>query len=330
MGRMGRARREVHEERLVRHERRLVAHPGNRLVGHVGHEVVVRVLRQLDLVHPVVEQRRPLVGLAADEAVELVEARPRRPAIGRPGRAHLPGRRLVRLAERGSAIAVQSQHLGQRRHVAGSLAGLSGKPGGGLGDRAHVVHMMVAPAQQRRAGRRAQRRRVELVVAQPGVGQPLHGRHANGPAERARLAEAHVVDEHDEYVRRLRRRLHFEARRQRGLARVDFRDRRRGRLRDRQYRPVRRQHYARRRGRLCDDGCRQRAQRENESKDESLHRFPPRDRRETGCRIRRTAKATIVARPSTIGIQRATSREAHTARSARRRAGHRRPPCPRP
>ena len=41
------ARREVDEERLVRRQRLLGARPVDRLVGHVGHEVVVRVLRQL-------------------------------------------------------------------------------------------------------------------------------------------------------------------------------------------------------------------------------------------------------------------------------------------
>ncbi len=38
--RMGGARREVHEERLVGHQRLLLAHPGDRLVGQVFGEVV--------------------------------------------------------------------------------------------------------------------------------------------------------------------------------------------------------------------------------------------------------------------------------------------------
>ena len=66
-------RREVGEERLVRRQRLLGARPLDGLVGHVGHEVVVRVLRHFDAAHVLVDGRRPLVRLAADEAVELVE-----------------------------------------------------------------------------------------------------------------------------------------------------------------------------------------------------------------------------------------------------------------
>ena len=46
--------------------------------------MIVRVVRRHDVVHAVVQQRGPLVGLAADEAVELVEAAAGRPAVGRP------------------------------------------------------------------------------------------------------------------------------------------------------------------------------------------------------------------------------------------------------
>ena len=79
--RVGGAGGEVDEERLVGRHRLLVLHPGDGLVRHVGHEVVVRIVRQLDLGDAVVEEGRPLVGLAADEAVELVEALAGRPAV---------------------------------------------------------------------------------------------------------------------------------------------------------------------------------------------------------------------------------------------------------
>jgi len=131
---VGGAGREVDEEGFVRRERFLIPHPVNGLVGHVGHKMVVRVRRWLDLHHPVVDQWRPLVGLAADEAVELIEARTGRPAVGRAGGADLPGRGLVRFAEGGGAVAVQPQHLRQRRHAVGALTGLPGEGGGGLRD----------------------------------------------------------------------------------------------------------------------------------------------------------------------------------------------------
>ena len=232
------ARGEVDEERLVRRERFHGLGPLDRLVGHVGHEVVVRILRRLDLVHPVVDRRRPLVGLAADEPVELVEAGAGRPAIGRAGRADLPGRGLVRLAEGGGGEAVEPKHLGQRRHAVGPLPGLAGEGGRRLRDRAHVADVMVAAGEQRRTGRRAERRGVELVVAQPAAGQPLHRRHVDRPAEGARLAEPHVVDQHDEHVGALAGAFTSKSRRGLRVADVEHGDRRILRLRDRQDRPV--------------------------------------------------------------------------------------------
>ena len=93
----------------------LGADPVDRLVGHVGREVIVRRARLLDARHAVEDRRRPLVRLAADEAVELVEARAGRPAVVRAGDGHFPRRRLVILAEGGGAVAVLAEDLGQRR-----------------------------------------------------------------------------------------------------------------------------------------------------------------------------------------------------------------------
>ncbi len=48
MRRVRGAGREIDEERLVRRERLLELHPGDRLIGHVGHEVVAGIVRRLD------------------------------------------------------------------------------------------------------------------------------------------------------------------------------------------------------------------------------------------------------------------------------------------
>src|SRR5258708_26012212 len=89
-------------------------------------------MRWFDLVHAVINERRPLVGLTADEAVELVEARAGRPAVGWTGRAHLPCCGLVRFAERRRAVAIEPQHLCQRCDAVWALPGLSGKRCGGF------------------------------------------------------------------------------------------------------------------------------------------------------------------------------------------------------
>ena len=95
--------------------------------------------------------------------------------------------------------------------------------------------MVIVARQQRGAGRTAQRRRVEAVVTQTAGSQLLQRRHLNGPAKGAAVAEADVVDQHDHDVGNALRRLHFEARRRLGVARVEQRDRLELRLRDRQH-----------------------------------------------------------------------------------------------
>ena len=169
---MRRAGRVVDEERLVGRHRLLRLDPVDRLVGHVHGEVVVLHLRRLDLDQPVVDERIPLVGLAADEAVELVEALVRGPAIERSRHAGLPRGRLVPLAERAGAVAVEPQHLGEWRDAVRVLPGVAGKRRRRLHDRAGVDGVMVPPGLERVARRRAQRRRVEVVEAQSAAAPP--------------------------------------------------------------------------------------------------------------------------------------------------------------
>ena len=152
-------------------------------------------------------RRVVLVRLAADEAVEVLEAAAaRRPVVERAHRARLPDRHLVALAELRGRVAVQLQHLGERRARVRAHRVVAGRRGGDLGDPAHADGVVVAAGQQRRARRRAQRRRVEAVVLQPAAASRSAVGVAAGPAERARRAEADVVEQHDQHVRRARRR----------------------------------------------------------------------------------------------------------------------------
>ncbi len=110
--RVGGARREVHEERLVGQQRLLLACPADRLVGQILGQVVAlgRRLRRLDRGGALVQGRVPLVVLAADETVEVLEAAAAgRPCRERPGRAGLPDRNLVALAELGRGVSVELQ-----------------------------------------------------------------------------------------------------------------------------------------------------------------------------------------------------------------------------
>ena len=129
-------------------------------------------------------------------------------------------------------------------------AGVAGKAGRELHDGAGVIDVVIAARQERRPRRRAERRGMEAVVAQSAARELLQGRHADGPAESARVPESDVVDQDDDHVRRALRRLHLEARGRRRLARVDLGDRDHGRLRDGKDRTVQRRGRARRCRRL--------------------------------------------------------------------------------
>ena len=90
------ARREVDEEGLLGSQRLLEPHPLDGFVRQIGRHVVVGiVVGNLDWGHAVVQERRPLVGLTADEPVELVEPRTRGPTVVRARYAHLPRRGLM-------------------------------------------------------------------------------------------------------------------------------------------------------------------------------------------------------------------------------------------
>ena len=104
------ARREIHEERLVGHQRLLLARPLDRLVRHVLGEVIalLRRLLRLDRDRAFVDRRVPLVGFAADEAVEVLEAAAAgRPLIERAHRARLPDRHFMALAELRRRVAIE-------------------------------------------------------------------------------------------------------------------------------------------------------------------------------------------------------------------------------
>ena len=117
VGSVRRAGREVHEERLLGGIHVRVEDLLDRVVGQVLAEVVALLRR------PRLRDRRvvlgqvgiPLVGLAAEEAVEALEPAAERPAVERARRGVVLRRRQVPLAEAERVVAVLEQHLGQHR-----------------------------------------------------------------------------------------------------------------------------------------------------------------------------------------------------------------------
>ena len=183
--------------------------PLDRLVRHVVGEVVllaVLALRHPDRLVVLGDDRIPLAGLTAEEPPEIVEPPPVRPPAERARRALLAIRCQVPLAERGRAVPVQLQHLRERRAVLRNERRIPRETGGKLADGAEPDGMVVAAGQQRRPGRRAQRRHMEPVVPDTLVSDPGHAGRGDRAAERARLAEARIIDQHQQHVGRPLRR----------------------------------------------------------------------------------------------------------------------------
>jgi hypothetical protein len=213
---------EVHKERLLRRHGLLELHPRNRLVGHIGHEVVVGVLRQLHMADTVVEVGSPLAGFTAEKSVELVEALMGGPTVVGTRNADLPGGCFMPLAEGGGAEAIETEHLGHRRHRVGNHAGGAGKAGAHLGDESHVAGVVVASRLQRGAGWRTERRGVELIVAQPALGETVEGWRRDRTAERARGTVPKVINEDDNDVRSAGGSLHLRSGRRFHVARIQL------------------------------------------------------------------------------------------------------------
>ena len=160
--------------------------PGDRLLGQVFAEVVAGPTHvRCDRCGLVVHRRFPLRGFGADDAVETVEAEAGGPTVEWAGRALLPARGEVPLAETARAVARHLQHL---RHGGGfgwDGAVVAGERVGDLGDATHVHRVVVAAGEQCGAGGRAQCRGVELVVAQALGGHAFECGHGHGATEGA-------------------------------------------------------------------------------------------------------------------------------------------------
>ena len=179
--------------------------PVDRLVGEVVLEVVLLAVLGLgDADHLLVlgDQGVVLPGLTAQEAPEVVEPEPGRPAIERPREPLLVVRGQMPLPEPSRQIAVLLQDPREGRTVARDGRVVPREGAGELAHHAEADTVVVAPRQQRRPRRRAERRHVEAVVAQPVLREPRVVRCLDRTAERARIAEARVVDQDEEHVRR--------------------------------------------------------------------------------------------------------------------------------
>ena len=210
VGRVRPARRVVDEEGLVGRERVHLVHVADGLVGHGGGQVERGVALERVDVGGVAGQvgGLPLVRVAAHEAVEVLEAHPGGPLVeGADGRG-LEGRRVVVLAEPGGPVAVVLQDLAERRLVPGDEAVVARESGGLLGDDAEPGRVVVAPGDERRARRRAERRGVEVGVPQAVLRDAVERRRGDDATEGGGRPVADVVGDDEQHVGRALRRHH--------------------------------------------------------------------------------------------------------------------------
>src|SRR5699024_2311655 len=155
--------------RLVGGDRGDVVDPVDRPVDQVLGEVVSLLRRawRVDLPTAVVEDRREVVGLGAEEAVEGVEPLLGGPAVERSGGRRLPWRGLVHLPEGAGRVAVTAQHAGDGGCGIGPGPVVSRCSRGVFCDHPHAHAVVVTAGERRGAGRRAQCRGVEARVAAP-------------------------------------------------------------------------------------------------------------------------------------------------------------------
>ena len=205
-----RAGAEVQVERLVGIDLLGVGDELDRLVGEVLGQVVALLgaPRRLDLVVVVDELGVPLARVAAEEPVVALEPAPQRPAVIRPGGGLLARRDQMPLADHVGAVAVRQQHLRQEAVLERDQPVVARIAGRHLGDARHPVAVVVAAGDHARPARRAQRRRVHVVVAQPIGGQAVQVRRRDRAAVAAELAETGVVEHDEQHVRRALRRPH--------------------------------------------------------------------------------------------------------------------------
>src|SRR6478672_5257700 len=113
------------------------------------------------------QHRRPLAAVTSNKAVEVFESHSGRPLVERAGLAGLVGRRVVILSEPRSAVAVLLQNAADRGGVLRKDAVVALESGGLLRDHAKAFRVVVAASDEGGACWRAQRRGVEIRVAQP-------------------------------------------------------------------------------------------------------------------------------------------------------------------
>ncbi len=197
----------VDEERLLGRDRLDLLHVLDRLVGHGRGQVPARLaLEGVDGRRIAVQVRLPLAGVAADEAIEVLEAHAVRPLVEGSGLGRLIEGRVVILAEPRGRVPVVLQDGADGAVLLPDDRVVTRESRRDFAHHAEAGHVVVAPGDQCRARRRAERRGVEIRVTHPALRDAIEGRCRNDATEGARRAEPAVVGHDQQHVGRALRR----------------------------------------------------------------------------------------------------------------------------
>ncbi len=202
---MDRTARPVHVEGLVGLKGLMLAQPPDRIVGKILAEVIALLVRarRSDIGGVTNQVGLVLRRFAAEEAIEVIEAVARRPAIEGTRRGCLFGRRVVPFAPRACGIAVVPKHLRGGRAALGHDPGVAVPVVRHLPDLSGPDMMVVPPREERGSSRGAHGRGVESVVGDALLADSVEGRCVDFAAERRRESGSGIVDEDDQDVRRI-------------------------------------------------------------------------------------------------------------------------------
>ena len=142
-------RREIKEEWLIGGGRVLRADPVDGAIGQIANQDVVRVVERAATPASCFRKRWvPLVGVAAEEAVEVLESHCPGPLVVGPARTLHPLRNEVVLAEPCRVVAVVDENVADRADTLGDDRGVARITRGELRDVGHPASVVVAAGQQ--------------------------------------------------------------------------------------------------------------------------------------------------------------------------------------
>ncbi len=180
----------IDKERLVGRDFLELLHVLDRLVCHRCGQIPARMaLEGIDGCRIAVQVRLPLAGVAADKAIEVLEAHAVRPLIEGPGLGRLIEGSVVILAEPRGRVTVLLQDFADGAVLLPDNRVVARESSRDFAHHTEASHVVVAAGDQRSARGRAQRGGVEIGVTQSVFCDSIHCGGRYDAAEGTRCAE---------------------------------------------------------------------------------------------------------------------------------------------